>query len=67
MTFTSNHTKRLTKRLEGQIFKRYPNPNSKLDQPSLTNVLAEGETPAAPAAKAGSASQGRMRPSCSAP
>ena len=67
LTFTSEHTKWLTKRLEGQIFKRYQNPNSKLYQPSLTKIFAEGETPAAPAAKAVGASQGRKRASSSAP
>ena len=52
---------------EGQIFKRCQNPNSKLYQPSLTKIFAEGETPAAPAAKAVGASQGRKRASSSAP
>ncbi len=39
LTFTPEHTMWLTKRLEGQVFKKYHDGTSKLSQPGLTLLL----------------------------
>lgn len=44
LTFTPEHTKWLIKRLEGQVFKRFHEPQSKLNKPALTKLLSSAGT-----------------------
>ena len=46
LTFTVEHTKWLTKRLEGQVFKRFHDTNSKLFKVALVKLLTPASTPA---------------------